>query len=93
MQTQCLPIATSEITLLLFVAHLAMQQLSIKVYVSAVCNLHVTSGIYHHFTTQLTPRLQKVLSGIKREQATTKSTRVRCHITAELMLQINTILS
>ena len=39
---------------------------------------------------QLTPRLQMALSGIKREQATTRN---RCTITKDLMLQINTILS
>ena len=55
--------------------------------------LHVTSENHHHFTRQLTPRLQLVLNGIKREQATTKSTRVKHPITADLMLQINTILS
>ena len=73
-----------------------MQQLShtsIKVYLSAVRYLHVTSGNHHHFNRQLTPRLQLVLNGVKREQATTKSTRVRHPITTDLMLQINTILS
>ena len=73
-----------------------MQQLShtsIKVYLSAVRNLHVTSGNHHHFTKQLTPRLQMVLNGIKREQAATMSARVRCPITADLMWQINAILS
>ena len=71
-----------------------MQQLSHKVYLSAVCYLHVTSGNHHHFTRQLTPHLKLILNGVKREQATTKSTRVSCPITAaDLMLQINTILS
>ena len=56
-QTKCLSIPASENTLLLFVVHLAMQQLShtsIKVYLSAVCNLHITSGNHHHIT--LTPQ-------------------------------------
>ena len=95
-QTQCQPIPTSENTLLLFVAKLAMQQLlhtPIKVYLSTVCNLHITSENHHHFTRQCTLHFQIVLNGIKREQATTKSTKVRCPITSELMLQINTILS
>ena len=72
-QTQCLPIPTSENTILLFVAHLAMQQLShtsIKVYLSAMHNLHVISGNHHHFTKKLIPRLQMVLNSIKREQVT-----------------------
>ena len=34
-----------------------------------------------------------VINGIKREQATTKPTRVKCPITADLMLQIHNILS
>ena len=94
--TMSINIPTSENTLLLFVAHLAMQKLSrtsIKVYLSAVRNLHITSGNHHHFTTQLTPCLQMVLNDIKREQATTKSIKVRCSITAEIILQINIILS
>ena len=44
------PILTMEMTLLLFIAHLAEGELdytSIKVYLSVICSMHVTSS--HHF--------------------------------------------
>lgn len=60
---------TTEDTLLLFVSHLAQQgpsHASIKVYLSAICNLHVSSGLHEEFAKQLTPRLELVLKGIKK---------------------------
>ena len=52
------PLRTSEHTLLLVLAQVAMQQLlhtSIKVYLSAVHNLHVTSRNHHHFAFDSSP--------------------------------------
>ena len=60
------PIPASEDTLLMFVGHLAQQGLAHqtnKVYLSAVCNLHVTAGLHNKFAKQLTPRLEMVLKG------------------------------
>ena len=76
---------TSEDTLLLFVGHLVRQGLSyasIKVYLSAVRNLHVAAGLHKGFTEQLTPRLELVLKGIKKEsapQALATAYHVGCH--------------
>lgn len=54
------------------VSHLAREGLthqSIKVYLSAVCNLHVSAGLHQVFAQSLTPRLEMVLKGIKKEKA------------------------
>ena len=40
---------------------------AINIYLSAACNLHVTSENHHHFTIESLPLM--VLSGIKIEQA------------------------
>ena len=53
----------------MFVSYMAQQSLSqasIKVYLSAVCNLHVSAGLHEEFSKQLTPRLKLVLKGIKK---------------------------
>jgi len=42
---------------------------TIKVYLSVLCNFHVATGYYHIFTGQLPPRLEQVLRGIKKTQA------------------------
>ena len=66
------PVPTSEETLLLFVVHLAQQGLAhatIKVYLSAVRNLHVTTGLHREFTAQLTPKLELVMKGIKERKS------------------------
>ena len=60
----------SEDTLQLFVDHLAQQGLahiSIKVYLSAVPNLHVAARL--QFAQQLIPWLEPVLHGIKKDRA------------------------
>ena len=61
---------------------------TIKVYISAICNLHVMSGQHHHFANQLTPRLEQVLRGIKRDQSCRLPARVRLPITIQIMQQI-----
>ena len=66
-QRQAVP--TSESTFMLLVSHLAnlrRTHSTIKVYLSAICHLHVTQGKHSQFSTELTPRLQQVLKGIKK---------------------------
>ena len=57
-------------------------------YISAIHNLHIASGKHHHFANQLTPWLEQVLHGIKREQACTLATRIRLLITIQVMRRI-----
>ena len=90
------PIPTSESTLLLYLAHMGKRNLSlstIKVYVSAIRNLHVATGKHTHFSSQLTPRVQQVLTGIQRDQASTLEPRIRLPITIDLMRQLQTLFS
>ena len=76
----------------MFVGHLAQQGLahtSIKVYLSAVRSLHVAAGQHKEFAQQLTPRLQQVLTGVKKESA---PRRPRLPITLEIMRKLKSIL-
>ena len=89
-------IPTSESTLLLFAAHLAQSGLahtSIKVYFSAIGNLHTAHSHHEAYPQALTPRLEQVLRGIKREQCSTHSARVCLPITVEIMHQIYAVLA
>lgn len=55
---------------MLFVSSLAQEGLSyssIKVYLSAVRNLHVSAGLYDLYAKQFTPRLELVLLVLKRK--------------------------
>ena len=73
-------VPTTETSLMLFATDLATSGLaytSIKVYLSAVCPLHVTKGKHSQFTAQLTPRLQQVLKGIKKAQAVSRQPATR----------------
>ena len=91
-----IPMLTSELTLLLFVAHLAQSHLSystIKVYLSAIRHLHLTAGLLDTFSAQSTPRLAQVLQGIKRYQAFTTSPTIRLPITIQIMHNIKTTLA
>ena len=57
--------------LLTFVSQLAREGLahqSIKRYLSAVRNLHITAGLHEEFSKELTPKLEMVLRGIKSRQ-------------------------
>ena len=79
----------------MFVGHLAQQGLShqtIKVYLSAVRNLHVTAGLHQEFSGQLTPRLEMVLKGIKKDKAAA-TPRTRLPITIEIMEKLRHTLS
>ena len=95
-QANLTPVPTSENTLLMFAAHLAMSGLahtSIKVYFSSIGNLHSSCSQHDAYHKALTPRLEQVLRGIKREQASTRTERVRLPITAEIMQQVYSVLS
>ena len=79
----------------MFVSYLAQQglsQASIKVYLSAVRNLHVSAGLHEEFSKQLTPRLELVLKGIKKEKAKS-APHSRLPITVEIMGSIKTVLT
>ena len=83
-------------TLNLFAKHLASQHLSyltIKVYLSAICHLHVIAGNHSEFAAQLTPRPQLVIKGIQRAQATSHTPRVHRPITLGVMQGILNVLS
>ena len=50
-----MPIATSESTLLLYIAHVGrkgLSHLTIRVYLSAIRSFHVAEGQHNHFTAQ-----------------------------------------
>ena len=81
--------------MLMFVSHLAQQGLShqsIKVYLSAVRNLHVSMGLHEEFSKQLTPRLELVLKGIKKEKAKAAAPAGRLPVTIEIMKSIKAVL-
>ena len=65
---------------------------TIKVYLSAVHHMHVMSGLHGYFSQQLTPRLQRALTGIKRNQAATSPPRTRLPITLQLMHNLKCLL-
>ena len=90
------PTPTFELTLLLFVAHTSQSQLSlstIKVYLSAVHSLHLTSGFLGVFNTQSTPRLGQMLQGIKRYQACSRLPTIRLPITIQIMRSLKAVLA
>ena len=89
------PLPTSEYILLLFAAYLALSRLaytSIKVYFSSIGNWHTSCGQHNAFHLALTPRLEQVLRGIKKEQGRTRPQRVRLPITTQIMTQIYSVL-
>ena len=89
-------IPTSEETLMMFASYLAKGGLShqtIKVYLSAVRNLHVTKGQHLDYTAALTPRLEMVLKGIKKDSAHHNPPQIRLPITVNIMQSIRRILA
>ena len=93
---KCCPVPSTEATFVLFVSHLAESNIAyatIKVYLAAVRQLHVSTGLHVQFSLQLTPRLQQVLRGIKKRQAVHHPTRVRLPITIHIMKNIKDALS
>ena len=80
----------------MFVSHLAQEGLThatIKGYLSAVRNLHVTAGLHEAFSQQLTPRLEMVMKGIKKDRAQKSPPRNRLPITIEIMEKIKQVLT
>ena len=65
---------------------------TIKVYISTIWHMHVTAGLHEEFNTRLTLRLQLMLKGIQRSQATSHPQRIRLPITLEIMQSINDLL-
>ena len=89
------PLPCTESTLLLFIASLAQSNLAhttIKGYLSAVRSLHVQSGLLHLFSSQLTPRVEMVLRGIKKEQSESKSLKIQLSIPIEIMYRLKQLL-
>ena len=85
----------SESTLLLFATYLANTNISyatIKIYISAIRHLHVTTGMHSFFNLQLTPRLQQVLKGIQKSQSVTLPPKVRLPITIKMMESIKRLI-
>ena len=81
---------------MLFAAHLALSGLahsSIKVYFSAIGNLHSAGSQHEAYQKSLTPRLEQLLRGIKKDQVSTRTPLVRFPITVEIMSQILSVLS
>ena len=73
--------------------HCNLAHKTIKVYLSAVRNLHITSGHFKAFESQLSPRLEQILKGIKSSQAKTKSPHIRLPITSSIMYKIRSVLA
>ena len=91
-----IPIPTLENTLLLFAAYLALSDsvhTSIKVYFSAIGNLHSSHSQHDAYHKVLTPHLEQVLCGIKREQSSSCTESVCLPITVEVMHQIYSVWS
>ena len=89
------PIPATEQILLFFATHLATTNIShatIKVYLSAIRQLHVAQGSLQYFNQQLTPRLQQTLKGIQKTQTATNPPRPRLPITVDIMQDIKHLL-
>ena len=94
--SKLLPVPATEATLVLFATHLATGNIShatIKVYLSAVRHLHVLAGLHDHFNSQLKPRLQLILKGIKKQQVMTHPPRVCLPITLQIICKMKEVLS
>ena len=81
-------ILTTEYTLILFLTDLATAyifQATIKVYLSAVQNLHVSKHFHYEFTQRLTPQLQLILRNIKKLQASTHPPRIHLPIIIQIL--------
>ena len=90
-----LPTPATERILMLFATHLTTTNISyaiIKVYLSAIRQLHVTQGPLQYFNQQLTPRLQQTLKGIQKTQTATNPPRPRLPITVDIMQDIKHLL-
>ena len=80
---------------MLFITSLAQADLAhttIKAYLSAIRSLHIQSGLSHTFRTQLTPRVEMILRGIKREQCKKQTPKTRLPITIQIMYKLRQLL-
>ena len=66
-----------------------MAHQSIKGYLSALRNLHITAGFHEE---ELTPKLEVVLRSIKKQAAKNRPPHVRLPITIEVMAKIKEVL-
>ena len=77
----CIP--TSERVFMMFISQLAKEGIThttIKVYLAAICYMHVSVGIHQTYNQQLFPYLELVMKGINKETAPWKtSTPVPSH--------------
>ena len=88
---QCSCKTPTTCLLLTFVSQLTREGLahqSIKRYLSAVRNLHITAGLHEEFSKELTPKLEMVSRGIKKQAAKNSPPHVRLPITIEVMAKI-----
>ncbi len=75
----------------MFVGHLGREGLShrtIKSYLSAVRNLHITYDYFTEFSKLMSPKLELVLRGIKKEQSHKRPPLIRLPITSEILCRI-----
>lgn len=89
-------IPTSEEILMMFASHLAKgapSRPTIKVYLLAIRNLHVTAGLHSDYTKALTPHLEIVLKGTKKESAKCNPPQIRLTITLNIMQSIGRVLA
>ena len=54
-------------------------------------NLHISAGFHKFFSEQLTPRVDQVLRGIKKEDAAKNNKRTRLPITVDILARIHEI--
>lgn len=90
-----LPIPTTEDILLTFVSYLAQDGIShatIKVYLSAIRSLHISKGLHEVYSAQLTPRVEQVLKGIKKEDALKHSKQARLPVTLDILTRLKPIM-
>ena len=95
-QLNVTPIPTSERVLLMFMSHLVKEGIAhttIKVYLAAIRYLHVSVGMHQTNNQQLSPYLELVMKGIKKEQLHGKPQHQRLPITSSIMASIYTVLA
>ena len=61
---------------------------SMKMYVAVIRHLHVSVGMHHSYTQQLSPYLELVIGGIKKYQLQAKSPQQCLSITTDIMTSI-----
>ena len=74
-------IPTSEFLFATYLADQSCSSSTIKVYLAAIRNAHKAQGEHKRFMETSTPRLQQVMKGIQREQATVTRHRIHKPIT------------